>query len=111
MKNKKRKPTKAQRELAAEWEAIQKKWDNVPKFARSGSPTGRIVEPHRPAFQELPMTQRPRSLVTPGGSTEPTPTQIYTGNNLVGIAVMHKSNLVPVFSQEQAVDTAQMRRG
>lgn len=35
----------------------------------------------------------------------------YTGTKLLGIAAMHKSNLVPVFSQEEAEDVATMRRG
>ncbi len=35
----------------------------------------------------------------------------YTGTRLVGIATMHKSNSVPVFSQEDAIDIAKMRRG
>jgi hypothetical protein len=34
----------------------------------------------------------------------------YTGKNLVGIAIMHKSNMVPVFSQNSAVEISQMRR-
>ena len=34
----------------------------------------------------------------------------YTGDKLVGIAMMHKSNLVPVFSQEDAEDISRMRR-
>ena len=34
----------------------------------------------------------------------------YTGNKLIGIAVMHKSCLVPVFSKESATEIAQMRR-
>ena len=34
----------------------------------------------------------------------------YTGDKLMGIAVMHKSNLVPVFKQEDAEDIARMRR-
>lgn len=37
--------------------------------------------------------------------------QKYTGKNLVGIAVMHKSCLQPVFSKESAKDSANMRRG
>lgn len=35
----------------------------------------------------------------------------YTGNKLIGIAVMHKSNLVPVFTKEDAVEISRMRRG
>lgn len=35
----------------------------------------------------------------------------YTGDNLIGIAVMHKSCLQPVFSKQAAKDSANMRRG
>ena len=35
----------------------------------------------------------------------------YTGNKIKGIAAMHKSNLVPVFSDEEAVNVSKMRRG
>lgn len=34
----------------------------------------------------------------------------YTGDKLMGIATMHKSNMVPVFSQESAEEIAKMRR-
>lgn len=34
----------------------------------------------------------------------------YTGDKLLGIATMHKSNLVPVFSQESAEEISKMRR-
>lgn len=37
--------------------------------------------------------------------------QKYTGNNLIGIAVMHKSCLQPIFTKESARDSANMRRG
>lgn len=35
----------------------------------------------------------------------------YTGDKLLGIATLHKSNMVPVFSQEDAEDISRMRRG
>jgi hypothetical protein len=34
----------------------------------------------------------------------------YTGDKLIGIATMHKSNMVPIFSQEDAEDISKMRR-
>lgn len=37
--------------------------------------------------------------------------QVYTGSNMVGIATMHKSNSVPVFSADDAKDISRMRRG
>jgi len=38
------------------------------------------------------------------------PAKVYTGDKVKGIATMHKSNAVPVFSDEQAVDISRMRR-
>lgn len=35
----------------------------------------------------------------------------YTGDKLIGIAMMHKSNLVPIFNQDHAKDVSSMRRG
>jgi hypothetical protein len=36
--------------------------------------------------------------------------KIYTGTKVKGIATMHKSNAVPVFSDEEAIDISKMRR-
>jgi hypothetical protein len=36
--------------------------------------------------------------------------KVYTGDKLIGIATMHKSNMVPVFKAEDAADIANMRR-
>jgi hypothetical protein len=36
---------------------------------------------------------------------------VYTGDNIVGIGTMHKSNAVPIFNDNQAKDLATMRRG
>lgn len=38
------------------------------------------------------------------------PDKVYTGTMIKGIGTMHKSNAVPIFSDEQAVDIAKMRR-
>jgi len=37
--------------------------------------------------------------------------KVYTGDNIVGIGTMHKSNAVPIFNDNQAKDLATMRRG
>ena len=55
-------------------------------------------------------TQKYPSKVTSGHSTA-TVHKVYTGDKILGIATMHKSNAVPVFSDEQAVDISRMRRG
>ena len=45
-----------------------------------------------------------------GACTKPEP-KVYTGTECIGIAVMHKSCLQPVFSKKAAEDAAKMRRG
>lgn len=39
------------------------------------------------------------------------PTKVYTGNAMIGIGTMHKSNSVPIFSKDEAHDISTMRRG
>ena len=48
--------------------------------------------------------------VDTGGNATLKPPKVYTGDKVKGIATMHKSNAVPVFSDEQAVDISKMRR-
>ena len=44
--------------------------------------------------------------------TEKKESLMYTGERkLLGVAVMHKSNLVPVFDQKEAEEISRMRRG
>lgn len=38
------------------------------------------------------------------------PNQQYTGTKVKGIGTMHKSNAVPIFSDEEAIDISKMRR-
>lgn len=38
------------------------------------------------------------------------PANVYTGDNLLGIGQMHKSNAIPIFRKEDAIAIAQMRR-
>jgi len=47
---------------------------------------------------------------TGGGNATLPPPKVYTGTKVKGIATMHKSNAVPVFSDEEAVDISKMRR-
>lgn len=65
---------------------------------------------HTPPAPHIPSRN---AADTPDGAATAAlkPTPQYTGSAIIGIAAMHKSNLVPVFSQEQALDTATMRRG
>ena len=50
------------------------------------------------------------SLGTGSGVAVLAPAKVYTGTKVKGIATMHKSNAVPVFSDEEAIDISRMRR-
>lgn len=63
-----------------------------------------------PSMGTSRVTSRPPSLVTPGGDTNAKEVPVYTGTQMVGISIIHKSCLQPVFSKEAAVDAASMRR-
>jgi len=101
------------RELAADWEKLKSKWD-VP--AKKEKKVGKIFEPLHTGGYRLstpPGRTTSRDLpsrVTPGGSTAPVH-KVYTGTKVLGIATMHKSNAVPVFAAEEAVEISKMRRG
>lgn len=109
---KKRKPKGRQaQELEASWAAICAAHAGVPKWAFKSH--ARTLDEGPPALD----TEGPRgrtdcpSLTTAGGSTaKPVPMR-YTGTKVLGIATMHKSSAVPVFSSEEAQDVAKMRRG
>ena len=50
------------------------------------------------------------SLNSGAGVAPLAPAKVYTGTKVKGIATMHKSNAVPVFSDEEAIDISRMRR-
>ena len=66
-------------------------------------------KPAKPAPEVLPL-ELPRATYSPGTLAKKESMK-YTGNSMVGIATMHKSNSVPIFSQEEAQDVSRMRRG
>ena len=51
---------------------------------------------------------RPDVWIKGPTSSKPAPT--YTGTKVIGIGTMHKSNMVPIFNDEEAVDISKMRR-
>ena len=110
---KRRAPTKAQLEAIASFEALQRKWDSVPKFSRGGvrrpSCESAVPKLTTPPGRETPKLP---SLTTAGqgGGTKPIQGKRYTGTKMIGIGTLHKSNAVPVFSDEEAIAMAQMRR-
>jgi hypothetical protein len=72
---------------------------NSPSFSYNlNIPVGRSDSRHIP------------SLNSGEGNTNMQTKKVYTGNKMLGIGTLHKSNAVPVFSQEEALDMAKMRR-
>lgn len=59
--------------------------------------------------REVP-TVAPEKGKIMSGSTAPQEHKEYTGDQMLGIAIMHKSCLQPVFSEQAAKDSASMRR-
>ena len=68
------------------------------------------IKPLSPEMGTPRQTSRPPSLVTPGGDCSLKEVPKYTGTEMLGITIMHKSCLQPVFSTEAAQDAAKMRR-
>ena len=64
----------------------------------------------KPASVEetIPRQAKTKPWITGPCSTKKSPT--YTGENILGVAIMHKSNLVPVFSNKEAEEISKMRR-
>jgi hypothetical protein len=101
-------------QLDKEWRELQKRWGveaeekkrvralSAPALGSSGYslriPEGRNTTAHI------------KSVDTGLGNAVLKPAKQYTGTKVKGIATMHKSNAVPVFSDEEAVDISKMRR-
>lgn len=51
-----------------------------------------------------------KSLGQDNGVAVLKPTKMYTGTECIGVSVIHKSCLQPIFSRQDAVDVAKMRR-
>ena len=98
------------RELDESWKALQKKWaieaDDKKRKRGLAAPTMNPVV-NKPFIRETP---RIDSLPFTGGPCLKTPDKVYTGTMIKGIGTMHKSNAVPIFSNEEAEDIAKMRR-
>lgn len=105
-KSKKRKLTAKQRELQASWEAMMKKYEpKKPVPPRKGD--GLSYSLGKPARRETPNIP---SLPFSGAPCLKKTAPVYTGDKIKGIGTMHKSNAVPIFSDEQAIEIATMRR-
>lgn len=103
---------KAER-LAREWRDREAEWKKLaPKFS------SRAVEPKKTspltsAGPKFPPGREPMAVnsLDTGWVTCSRPTdKEYTGTKVKGIGTMHKSNAVPIFSDDEAIEISKMRR-
>ena len=99
------------RDLDASWKELQKKWgveQEEKKRKRALSQPSLIYKlsapPGRSTSNHIP------SLNTGDGIASAKQIPQYTGTKIICICTMHKSNAVPIFSDEQAKDISTMRR-
>jgi len=99
------------RELDQSWAELQKRWAVEADQRRERRALAAKPLTHRPTVPPGRETPRYPSLDT-GGVHHTAPVhKVYTGTKVLGIATMHKSNAVPVFAAEDAVEISRMRRG
>lgn len=104
-----------ERELAAEWQQRQAEWSKLsPKVA--GQRRGTASQPlaRTSLSPQYPPGREPQAIPsredTPGAVAARPADKVYTGTKIKGIGTMHKSNAVPIFSDDEAQDIAHMRR-
>jgi hypothetical protein len=100
------------RELESDWHDLQKRWgvdaeDKKRKRAMAAEPL--VYSLGTPIGRSN--THNIKSLDTGhSGPVSSKPAPKYTGSEILGITILHKSCLQPVFNQQAAVDAANMRR-
>lgn len=99
-------------QLDEQWKAKLKSWgveaeQKKHKRAMSADVMPASVMPKTPPGRE---TAKVASQDTGWVTCSKVSDQQYTGTKIKGIGTMHKSNAVPVFSDEEAVDISKMRR-
>lgn len=92
--------------LKVHWKELLAKYQVVPtKEPKSTKP----LKP-KPVYRRDADSPRIPSKSDSLGVGATKESQVYTGTKMIGIGQMHKSNAVPIFSSEDAVAIAKMRR-
>jgi len=100
------------RELDESWKELQKKWavEAEDKKRNRALTAPSLSGNYKLTIPEGRNTTAHIKSVNTGGNATLAPPKVYTGTKVKGIATMHKSNAVPVFSDEEAVEISRMRR-
>lgn len=102
------------RDLDASWKELQKKWGvEAEEKKRKRALTAETLKGHYslaiPAGRSTAHIPSLNNGVDSGAAVK-VPNKVYTGTKVKGIGTMHKSNAVPIFSDEEAIDISRMRR-
>lgn len=99
------------RELDASWKELQKKWGvEAEEKKRKRALAAPVMLPTQAGVYRRDTGPRIPSLNSGAGVATLAPAKVYTGTKIKGIGTMHKSNAVPIFSDEEAIAIANMRR-
>jgi hypothetical protein len=100
------------RELDASWEELQKRWGveaEEKKRRRAMSAPLLSTKSRTPVRDTGPRIPSLNGGIDSAPATK-APDKVYTGTKIIGIGTMHKSNAVPIFSDDEAKEISSMRR-
>ena len=99
-------------QLEENWKALQKKWgvEADTKRRNHAMTAPSLSSKYSLKIPEGRNTTAHIKSVDTGGNATVKEAKVYTGTKVKGIATMHKSNAVPVFSDQEAIDISKMRR-
>jgi len=97
-------------QLDKEWKELQQRWGIEQDEKKRTRALKTPALSYSLSIPEGRSTAHIKSLDSGMGVATLKPAKQYTGTKVLGIATMHKSNAVPVFSDEEAVDISKMRR-
>jgi hypothetical protein len=96
-------------QLQKDWAELKTKWGVTDTSKRKTT----VVELPTIAKSQIrdSANGKPKSLNSwVVGAVSSKQTQHYTGSQVIGVTIVHKSCLQPVFNQQEAIDAANMRR-
>lgn len=98
-------------QLAQDWTELKKSHGEQPTAAKKPIKDARTLGKSLPRVPQRGTLLAQPSVNTGVGVAVKAPIPVYTGTKMIGIGTLHKSNSVPVFSDEEAQDISKMRRG
>ena len=101
---------RAAREHSESWQRLLTEHSVTPEQKRQRRAL--VAKPYVPPTLNYRGSEQPRipSLTTTGAPCVKAPDKVYTGDKMIGISQMPKSNAVPIFNPDHIIEIARMRR-